>query len=181
MCVDRMTGRRDDEFERPGGIDLRRSPSAVGAGLAAMDRGTHALARVRRHAKDLNGRVRDRAIGRRAGGKSGDEPVERHLRLRHDIEPRRLAAGDETVDLAERARMERDLAVVELAEHQVGRAAQLRALAGDAGRRAGAGDETAVRLRELVVAVAAQGQERGAGHDVGLAAVEALQERARGR
>ena len=85
------------------------------------------LAGLGRHAWiDLDVRLAERTVGRRAGGKSGDLSVQRHLRLGRDIEPRGLAAGDELVDLAERARVERDLAMIELAEHQVGRAAQRR-------------------------------------------------------
>ena len=173
----RMAVRRDDEFEQGGRVDRHGSPLAVGAGDVPQDRSADALAGLRAHAIDLDRRLAERAVGRRAAGESGHQPVERHLRLGCDIEPPGLAAGDELVDLAEGARVERDLAMIELAEHQIGRAAQRRALAGDAGRRAGAADEAAVRLRELVVAVAAQGQECGARHDVALAAIEALEER----
>ena len=76
--------------------------------------------------------------------------------------------------------MERQFPVIELAEHEVGRAAQGGALGGDPGRRAGFADETAVGLRVFVVAVAAQGEEARAGHDVALAGIQAPQKRRAG-
>ena len=72
------------------------------------------------------------------------------------VDARRLAAGDEFIDLAERARMKRGLAMIERAEHEIGRALQRRAFGGDAGRRARLADEAAVGLRIFVDAVAAQ-------------------------
>jgi hypothetical protein len=175
-----MRFRRHHELEKPAGIDICGAPGSVGPRHAAMDRGTEPFAAVGRDAVDLDGRADQRPVGRHAGREPGHEAVERNLRLGNYAEPLRLAPRYEFVDLAKRPRVERQFPVIELAEHEVGRAAQAGTLGGDPGRRAGFPDETAVGLRVFVVAVAAQGEERGAGHDVALAGIEMLQERRAG-
>ena len=87
-------------------------------------------------------------------------------------------AGDEFVDLAKRARMKCDLAMVERAEHEIGRALQRRSVERHAGRRARLADEAAIGLRKFVDAVAAQSEKRRAWRYLALAFVQAAQERA---
>src|SRR4051812_10041690 len=73
--------------------------------------------------------------------------------------------------------MKCDLAMIERAEHEIGRALQRRAVRGHAGRRAGLADKAPVGLRIFVDAVAAQGEERRARRHFALALVQAAQER----
>jgi hypothetical protein len=77
------------------------------------------------------------------------------LRFRHNLDPRRLAAGNELVDLAERARAICGLAMIDRTQHEIGRALQGRPFRRDPGRRARLADEAAVGLRIFVDAVAA--------------------------
>ena len=74
--------------------------------------------------------------------------------------------------------MKRDLAMIERAEHEIGRALQRRSVRRHPGRRARLADEAPVGLRKFVVAVAAQGEERRARRHLALALVQAAQERA---
>jgi hypothetical protein len=87
-------------------------------------------------------------------------------------------ARDELVNLAERARVIRGLAMVDRAQHQIGRAFQRRAVRCHTGRRARLADEAAIGLRKFVVAVAAQRKKRRAWRDFALALVQSAQERA---
>ena len=73
--------------------------------------------------------------------------------------------------------MKRDLAMIERAEHEIGRALQRRPVRCHAGRRARLADEAAIGLRKFVVAVAAQSEERRARRHLALALVQAAQER----
>jgi hypothetical protein len=96
---------------------------------------------------------------------------------RHDLDALGFAARDEFVDLAERARRIRRLAMIDRAQHQIGGALQRRAIRRHAGRYARFADEAAVSLRKFVVAIAAQGQERGAVSHFVFTRVQAAQER----
>src|SRR5512138_760555 len=73
--------------------------------------------------------------------------------------------------------MKCDLAMIERAEHEIGRALQRRPFRGHAGRRARLADKAPVGLRIFVDAVAAQGEERRARRHLALAFVQAAQER----
>src|SRR5262245_65221943 len=74
--------------------------------------------------------------------------------------------------------MKRDLAMVERAEHEIGRTVQRGAIRRHPGRRARLADEAAVGLRIFVDAVAAQREERRARRHLALTLVQAAQERA---
>src|SRR3981081_1152260 len=75
------------------------------------------------------------------------------------------------------ARRIRGLAMVNRAEHEVGRAFERRPITGYSGRRPRLADEPAIGLREFVHAVAAQGQEGRARRDFTLPLVQPAQER----
>ena len=172
-------GEVEHEFERPGRIDLRRPPAPVGAGLRAVHRPADPLAGIRRRRDSTS--TDAPATGRLVGTPPGvpvTRPLSRTVGFRRDRDPLRLAAGDEFVDLAEGARMERDLAMIERAEHQIGGALSAGPSDGDAGRRARLADEAAVGLGVFVDAVAAQRQERGARRHFAVALVQPAQERA---
>ena len=126
---------------------------------------------------DFDGGTADGAVGLDAAGRARHEAAQFHFRFRHDLDPRRLAAGDEFVDLTECARMKRGLAMIDGPQHQIGRALQRRTIRGNAGRRARLADKAAVGLSVFVHAVAAQRQERGAINDLALACIEPAQER----
>src|SRR5437762_3837340 len=115
-----MIGGRNDEFQAPGGLDGHRSPAAVGARDAAMERRAVALASLARHPMDFDHGAFERAIARDRRREAGHEAVERDLRFGDDADALRLDPGDEAENLAERAGMERHLAVVELAERDIG-------------------------------------------------------------
>ena len=121
--------------------------------------------------------ARHRAVGLNAARRARHEAAQFDGRFRRNGDLRRFAAGDEFVDLAERARMKRRLAVVDGAEHQVGGALERRTIRGDAGRRARLADEAAIGLGVFVDAVAAQCQERGAWRHLAVALVQPAQER----
>ena len=171
-------GRCQHDFEIPGRLDLRRAPAAVGAGLRRMDRPADAFAGVGRDAIDFDRRAGYRTVGDHAARRARHQPAQFDFRFRHDLDARRLPPCDEFVDLAKRARMKRDLAMIERAEHEIGRALQRRAVRCHAGRRARLADEAPVGLRKFVDAVAAQGEERRARRHLALALVQAAQERA---
>src|SRR5207248_531227 len=88
------------------------------------------------------------------------QPAQFDCRFRRNRDPVRLAAGDEFIDLAERARMIRRLAMVDRAKYEISRALERRSFCRDAGGRARLADKTAVGLRIFVDAVATQRQER---------------------
>ena len=150
-------------------------PSA--AGRLRQRRATLALARIRRDTIDLDARAFDRTVGRRAVDDAGDPAVQHNLRLRRDGDPLRRAADQEPVDHGEGLRACRRLAMIDLAEHNVGRALQRRALGRHVGRHVGTADETTIGLRIEVEAVAAQRQERYARRHFAFPDIELLQKR----
>src|SRR3954447_20472986 len=142
-----------------------------------MDRPAAALAGVGRDVIDFDRRAGYRTVGDDATRRARHEPAQFDGCFRHDLDTRRLSAGDKFVDLAERARMKTRLAMVDRAEYEIGRTLQRRSLRRDARRHAGLADKATVGLREFVVAVAAQSEERRARRHLALALVQATQER----
>ena len=170
--------RSQHNFEIPGGLDLHRAPAAVGAGLRRMNRPAGAFAGVGGNAIDLDRRAGYRTVGDNAAGRARHKSAQFDFRFRHDRDARRLPPCDEFIDLAKRARMKRDLAMIERAEREIGCALQRRSLRRHPGRRARLADEAPVGLRIFVDAVAAQGEERRARRHLAFALVQAAQERA---
>src|ERR1700761_2884799 len=67
--------------------------------------------------------------------------------------------------------------MIDRPDHQIGRAFQRWTFTGDSSRRARFADESAVRLCELVIAIAAQREECNTRRDLAVAFVEATQKR----
>ena len=147
----------------------RRRPSSP------HERRALALAGLGIDREDVHPRPFDREIGRRRPGDAGDAAIgstaaSGRIAIREGARPtmngrfpRKLAGwspsrGDRRV-----------------AEHHVGRAFERGPSAVHVGRRAREADETAVRLRIEIKAVAAKRQERDSRRRLGLAGVELLQ------
>ena len=174
----RRTGRCQHDFQVPGRLGPGRTPAAIGAGLRRMNRATDPLAGIGGHTIDIDRRTGHRTIGLNAARCARHQPAQCDGCFRDDLDPGRFMAGDEFVDLAERARMKSSLAMIDGAEHEIGRALQCWAFCRHAGRRARLANKAAVGLRIFVEAVAAQRQERRARRHLVFALVETAQERA---
>src|SRR5262245_3068397 len=119
-----MVGRVDHELEKPARLDPRRPPLAIGLGHAPMDRSAEPLTRLGRGAVDLDSGAGERTSAGNAAGKARHQPAERDVGFMRDADLPRLTARDELKNLPKGTRMERDLAMIEIAEHQVGGATQ---------------------------------------------------------
>ena len=175
MCVIAAPGAATTNSSAVGGVERRRPPHAVGAGRLAQRGGALPLAGVGGDAIDLDLRALDRPVGRRAANDARHPPVQDDFRLGRDGDARRLAAGDEAVNLGEGDRAQSRVAMVDLAEQDVRRAFQRRSIGGYVERHARlVEDNSAVRLRVEVEAIAAQSQERNPRRHFRVASIELL-------